>query len=142
MRYSGSGLAGNCLTCLLDKLSMFHSCMFTFYLVLQVVCSSESLLVLTCDRPLQLGNTGNTTGQHSSHNSKQQQQQQQASLLSLVQQTSRLSSNAAVAAAAAGDISMQGVDWVDVEGQGPFYCPAPRTGGGRRVSDITSTSTE
>jgi len=25
-----------------------------------------------------------------------------------------------------GDMSMRGVDWSDVEGQGPFFCPAPR----------------
>jgi hypothetical protein len=111
-------------------------------LLLQVVCGSESLLVLTSDRPLQhAGNTStNSSNTHAGPNVKKQQHQQQQSLFSLVDQAASLTDASPTAAAAGGDMSMDGVEWVDVEGQGPFFCPAPRAGSGCRVSVTTSNT--
>jgi hypothetical protein len=100
-----------------------------YCLLLQVVCGSESLLVLTSDRPLQHNSTNNSGNTHAGPNFKQQQ-----SLLYLVDQAASLANNSSTTVAGEGSMSMDGVDWEDVEGQGPFYCPAPRTGSGRRVS--------
>jgi hypothetical protein len=101
------------------------------------VCCSESLLVLTSERPLQHTASNSSSSTIAGHNSSTKGQQQQESLHSLLNRAASLTTRSlttADAAATEGDMSMDGVDWVDVEGRGPFYCPAPRAGSGRRVS--------
>lgn len=118
--------------------------------VLQAVCGDETLVVLTCHRP------------HTGHNSTQHSQSELAAADALAAADMRSNSSASLprsssmlstgsrgsmqgrgtsskAAAGIGDADnadlscMDGVDWVDVDGQGPFYCPQPRSGYARKV---------